>query len=336
MKSTLAFAAFLLCNAATAQQCGTYNGPIFRDGFGPPDVSFVEEPAVTLPPENAALALTITAPDEGAVVGTQSVQVYGTYAGPPAAGVAINRAGAVQTANQFVGLVVLEPGSNTITVKLTKLTGETETQTRTITYDPNLQPEVELQAQIQGEHAPIRPTFTLKHKPDHGLVITQLKVDFDGDGSFEIDTPNGAAPLKYTYAVPGFFTASAIVTLDDGDTGTPPLVRTSTRKMAIVPLPLTRQTVCYVFHRMKEKLTANDIPGALKSLNADYRAEWQSEFEQVVDLPTVGANLGVVVDGTLGIRLSELEFEQQTTYGRATKSVTVERASDGVWRITSM
>lgn len=336
MKRTLACAAFLLCNAAHAQQCGTYNGSLLKDGFGPPDVSFVEEPAVTLPPESAALALTITAPDEGAVIGTRSVQVYGTYAGPPATGVAINRAAAVQTADQYVGLVGLEPGSNTITVKLTKLTGETVTQTRTVTYDPNLQPEVELQAQIQGEHAPIKPTFTIKQKPDLGLVITNLKVDFDGDGSFEIDTPNGAAVLKYEYRIPGFFTASAIVTLDDGDTGTPPLVRTSARKMAIVPLPLTRQTVCYIFYRMKSKLTENDIPGALKSLNADYRAEWQSEFEQVVDLPTVGANLGIVVDGTLGIRLSELEFDQETTYGRATKSVTIERASDGVWRITSM
>jgi len=227
-------------------------------------------------------------------------------------------------------------GANTITIKLTALNGETETITRTVTYDPNLQPEVELQAQIQGEHAPIKPTFTIRQNPALGLVITNLKVDYNDDGSFEIDTPNGATALKYVYAIPGFYTVNAIITLDDGDTGTPPLVRTSTRKIAIVPLPLTRQTTCYVFYRMKGKLTGNDIPGALKSLNPDYRAEWQSEFEQVVDLPTVGSNLGAVVDGTLGIRLSELKFEQDTTFGRATKSVTMERASDGVWRITSM
>jgi len=70
-------------------------------------------------------------------------------------------------------------GANTITIKLTALNGETETINRTVTYDPNLQPEVELQAQIQGEHAPIKPTFTIKQNPALGLVITNLKVDYN-------------------------------------------------------------------------------------------------------------------------------------------------------------
>ena len=87
-------------------------------------------------PDGTVLALNITSPDDNAVVGTRTVQVYGTYAGPSATGVAINRSAAVQTANEFIGLVVLKPGSNTIDIKATKLTGETVTQTRTIKLPP--------------------------------------------------------------------------------------------------------------------------------------------------------------------------------------------------------
>lgn len=122
-----------------------------KDGFGPPDVSFVEEPSVSLPSDGTALALNITSPDDNAVVGTRTVQVYGTYAGPSATGVAIKsiRSGAEQ-ANEFIGLVVLKPGSNTIDIKATKLTGETVTQTRTIVYDPQQAPNADVQIEIPG------------------------------------------------------------------------------------------------------------------------------------------------------------------------------------------
>jgi hypothetical protein len=320
--------------SATAQQCGTYTGPMLIDGFGPPDKSFVQEPDAILPADSTALALTITAPANKAVVGTRTVQVYGTYAGPPATGVAVNKAAAVQTATDYVSSVVLKPGTNTITVKVTQLTGETQTLTRTVTYDPLQQPEIELTATLQGEHAPIKPSFTLT--PGTGLSITRIQLDYDGNGTFDLDTTNASTLLKFEYKTPGFLSPSATVTLDDGNPNTPLIVRTVTRKIAIVPLPLTRKTLCYVFYRMKDRTIANDIPGALKSLNSDYRAEWQNEFELMDNLPTVGTRFGFVTDGMLGIKLAELNVRQITDDGPEDKSLTFERASDGVWRITSM
>jgi len=334
MKSTLAFAAFLLCNAATAQQCGTYNGPIFRDGFGPPDVSFVEEAAVTLPPANAALALTITAPDEGAVVGTRTVQVYGTYAGPPATGVAINRSAAVQTANEFISLVVLKPGSNVITVKATKLTGETETQTRTVTYDPQLAPDAEFQIEIQGEHAPIRPKFTVT--PKTGLTVTQLQIDYNGDGTIDLNAPTVPSNLRFEYRTAGFFNATATVTLDDGDPNTVPVTKVIERKFAVLPLPLTRAIVCHVFYRMKERLAANDIPDAVKSVNTELRSEVQQDFEALPSTTLGAERLGTVVDGTLGIKISTLTLAVTFRNNPTHASVGLERSTDGVWRITDM
>ncbi|MBK9656428.1 MAG: hypothetical protein IPO66_13580 [Rhodanobacteraceae bacterium] len=334
MKKTLACAAFLLCSVAHAQQCGTYNGPLLKDGFGPPDVSFVEEPAVPLPPANTPLALSITAPSEGAVLGTRTIQVYGTYAGPPATGVAINRSAAVQTASEFIGLVVLKPGSNVITVKVTKLTGETETQTRTVTYDAQQAPNADLQIEIQGEHAPIKPKFTVT--PKAGLTVTQLQIDFDGDSTIDLNTPTVPANLRFEYRTPGFFTATATLTLDDGDPMTPPVNEIINRKFAVLPLPLTRAILCHVFYRMKDRLAANDIPDAVKSVNAELRSEVQQDFEALPSTTLGAERLGTVVDGTIGIKIATLTlavtFRSQPTHA----SVSFERSIDGVWRITDM
>lgn len=319
---------------ASAQQCGSYTGPMLIDGFGPPDRSFAQEPEPVLPPESTTLALNVLAPANNSTVGTRTVQVHGTFAGPPATGVAINKAAAVQTATEFVSLVTLNPGVNTITVKATRLTGETVTQTRTVTYNPAQLPDAYLETRIQGEHAPIKASYILKVKS--GLTVTRLQMDYDGDGSFELDTPNGLTALSYEYKTPGFFTANATVTLDDGDPKTPPVVRNIPRKMAIVPLPLTRKTLCYVFYRMKDRLAASDIPDAVKSVNAELRAEVQSDFNALTN-PSDGAQrMGTVGDGTLGIRLATLTLDVIYENEAISTSITLERASDGVWRITSM
>jgi len=336
MKRILACAAFLLCHVAHAQQCGIYKGTLLKDGFGPPDASFVMEPEATLPPESTTLALTVAAPADNVVVGTRSVQVYGTYAGPPAVGVAINQISAVQTANQYVGQVVLSPGSNTITVKLTKLTGETETVTRTVTYDPQQQPDVELLAEIEGEHAPIKPSFTIEKNGAMGLTVTRLQIDYDNDGTLDIDTTNPNAALSFEYRNPGFYTASANITLDDGDPETPPIVRTSTQRIAVVPLPLTRATICYVFYRLKDRLAANDIPDALNSISSEERTFYSNRFGKIKNLPAIALKLGTVVDGKLGIDIASIKLRQIVNDTPRGASVSFERIEDGVWRITSM
>ena len=331
---SLACVAFLLSAAASAQQCGTYTGPTFKDGFGPPDVSFVEEPSVSLPSDGTALALNITSPDDNAVVGTRTVQVYGTYAGPSATGVAINRSAAVQTANEFIGLVVLKPGSNTIDIKATKLTGETVTQTRTIVYDPQQAPNADVQIEIQGEHAPIRPRFTVTPKP--GLTITRLQIDYNGDSTLDLDTNTVPDNLRFQYQAPGFFNVTTTVTLDDGDIMTPPIIEVIERKFAVVPLPLSRAILCRVFYRMKERLAAGDIPDAVHSINTELRDEVQQDFEALPNSTLGAERMGTVVDGTIGIKIATLTLAV-TFRGKPTHaSVTFERSSDGVWRITDI
>jgi hypothetical protein len=87
---------------------------------------------------------------------------------------------------------------------------------------------------------------------------------------------------------------------------------------------------------MKNRLIANDIPDALMSMNAEIRAKKQARFSLFSNLPVVAQRFGIVVNGRIGIRLSELTVLQDTDEGQFGKSLTFERASDGVWRITSL
>jgi hypothetical protein len=331
----------LLCAAvalfplfASAQQCGTYTGPMLVDGFGPPDKGFRQDPEIALPAESTALSLTVTAPLNNSTVGTRTIQVYGNFTGPPAAGVAINRVPAVQTESNFVGMVILKPGVNTVTVKITKLTGESDTVTRTVTYDPKQADDVDFTSEIQGEHVPIKPRFYINARP--GLVITRVQLDFDGDNTDDVDATAVPGNLRFEYKQPGFFNARAVVTLDDGDPQTPVVVRTVTRKFAVVPLPLTRKTLCYVFYRMKDRLAANDIPDAVKSINAELRPEIQGEYEAAPSGAAIAQRLGTVVNGTLGILMASLDITTLYKGRQIGASVGFDRTSDGVWRITSM
>ena len=327
--------AFALCPLfASAQQCGNYTGPFFTDGFGPPDKGFRQDPDITLPPDSTALSLTVTEPLNNSTVGTRTIQVYGNFTGPPAAGVAINRIPAVQTESNFVGMVLLKPGANTITVKVTKLTGESDTVTRTVTYDPKQADDVDFTSEIQGEHVPIKPRFYINVKS--GLAITRVQVDFDGDTIDDLDAIAVPGNLRFEYKQPGFFTARAIVTLDDGDPQTPVVVRTVTRKFAVVPLPLTRKTLCYVFYRMKDRLAANDIPDAVKSINAELRPEIQGEYEAAPSGAAIAQRIGTVVDGRLGIKLASLTVTFQFRNRQIGGAVGFDRSLDGVWRITSL
>jgi Glucodextranase, domain B len=319
---------------ASAQQCGTYTGPYFIDGFGPPDRGFKQDPDVILPPESTALSLTVDSPANSATVGTRTIQIFGSFAGPPAAGVAINRVPAIQNDSNFVGLVVLKPGTNTITVKVTKLTGESETVTRTVTYDPKVAPDVDFTSEIQGEHVPIKPRFFVN--PKSGLTVTRLQLDFDGDNVDDLDATTVPGNLRFEYKQPGYFTARAVVTLDDGNAQTPLVVRTVTRKFVVVPLPLTRKTLCHVFYRMKDRLAANDIPDAVKSINAELRPEIQAEYEGAPSGAAIAQRLGSVTNGRLGIKIASLTVTFQFRNRQIGGSVGFERSLDGVWRITSL
>lgn len=317
-----------------AQQCGNYTGPVFVDGFGPPDRGFKQDPDVTLPPESTALALTVDSPANNATVGTRTIQVFGSFVGPPAAGVAINRVPAVQNDSNFVGLVVLKPGANTISIKVTKLTGESDTVTRTVTYDPKVAPDVDFTSEIQGEHVPIKPRFFIS--PKSGLSVTRVQLDFDGNNVDDLDVTTVPGNLRFEYKQPGYFTARAIVTLDDGNAQTPLVVRTVTRKFVVVPLPLTRKTLCYVFYRMKDRLAANDIPDAVKSINTELRPEIQADYEAAPSGAAIAQRLGSVTDGRLGIKIASLTVTFQFRNRQIGGSVGFERSLDGVWRITSL
>lgn len=87
---------------------------------------------------------------------------------------------------------------------------------------------------------------------------------------------------------------------------------------------------------MKDRLAANDIPDAVKSINTELRPEIQADYEAAPSGAAIAQRLGSVTDGRLGIKIASLTVTFQFRNRQIGGSVGFERSLDGVWRITSL
>ncbi len=323
--------------ASAQDQCG-FPTSAHKSGFE----SGEQVSSVTLPPDNTPLVVTINGPADGATVNINAVQYYGTYTGPSNSGVSINKVAALTNSSAFVvPRVVLVPGPNTITLRYASTDNTPVTSTRTITYVVGAPPNVSLTARSPGDYAPTRMPFVLATAlPVNQTVITRVQVDFNGDGTFEIDSTAGV-PLEYAFEEPGFYAPKARVTFDDGNAGTAAVVIEDTTHVLIQSLAFTRQTLCRLYGSMKSRLAAVQIPLALNTVGTALQPRFQTlwtEINQAGQLPQVASKLGLIVDGQLSRNAAEMRVAIPTSDPAKFKgySILFRRDISGVWRIEGM
>jgi hypothetical protein len=319
--------------AHAAEVCGI--GEItFRDGF---EANAIPAPVVFA--DNAPLTLALDAGQNGSTVVGPTTTLSGTYSGPPGTGISARDRPAVRAGNAwFIRNLPLDVGANAITVTATTLAGATATQNLSITRDDAPAATARLSVETPERFAP--GSVRLRLDLASSLVVTRLRVDFNGDGTQDIDTTNTATPLVFNYALPGLYSATAIVDLQPGSPGTPPNSFTRSTKVLVQNTLETREDVCAVFGAMRTRLVANDVPGALLALHPKLRPDFQTLWTSLgAGLPGVASQLGLIVDGTIGIGFAELLIARPVPgqpgefYGYR---VQFGRGRDGVWRISSM
>jgi len=249
---------------------------------------------------------------------------------------------AINSATDFTTqLFTLQPGANTLTIKLVAQAGGTQTITRSVTYDPALGADVQFRAVTSGDYAPITIPFSLKtRKPAGQTVVVRTEFDLDGDGSFEIDAAAPPAALEARYATPGSFLAKARITFDDGNPLTPLVVREASYRVQTKSLAYVRLTLCGVFYGLKNKLIANQITDALTAMSPRIRASYQVLFDfQGSALATRAAKLGVIVGG----QISDISAELQAATPNPSVPgaflsfpILFARDASGVWRISGL
>jgi hypothetical protein len=338
MKHLLLTIGMLITSNTNAQENCGFPLAVLRSGFE----SGEQQPLVVLPIDGTALSVTITSPNNGEVLGSDRVQVYGNLTGPANVGVLVNGQLALSNATQFsTRPLVLDAGAQVITVTLNTLDGATVSATRNITVTPSLGADVALSAASTGGYAPQTIPFRVDTRlPAAQTTVARLQVDYNGDGTFELDSTSVSAPLSYTFDAPGAYLALARVSFDDGDPITPLVVREGKYRIQLQSLAYARQTLCATYYGMKHRLIANQIPLALNTLGPRIRPRFQTLWAGLgANLATVAGNVGQMAIG----RISDVSAEFMVSVPDPAVPgeylgfpVLFTRGTDGVWRIYGM
>jgi len=289
LMGALVIAALLAPEVSTAQAtCGSPPAVVFDDGFRdrayPPPVA--APPPVTLPPEATPLAVQITAPAPGFTTSRSDVEVLGTFAGPPNTGIRINGRTPFIDGNQFVlPALSLPAGTSSIEARVVSMSGATQTTTVNVTVDPGAVVDlVDFKADRAGGFAPMPITFSWTTATP--TTFARLEVDFDDNGVFEVDTTDPTTQLRYVYREPGIYRARVRLTTPPPESAS----HVATRTVVSVNSSYTKATLCYVFERMRARLTASDVPGALATLHPTLRPDFDTFWTaNLAMLPTIAA-----------------------------------------------
>jgi hypothetical protein len=249
---------------------------------------------------------------------------------------------ALANATQFSSRpIVLEPGAQTITVMLKNIDGGSVSATRNITVTPSLGADVQLIAGSTGGYAPQTIPFKLITRlPAAQTTVTRVQVDYQGDGTFEVDSTNPAAPLSYAFDAPGVYLALARVSFDDGDPLTALVVREAKYRIHMQSLAFARQSLCGLYYGMKQRLIAGQIPLALNTLGPRIKPRFQTLWTSLgSNLASVAGRLGQITVG----QISDVSAEFIVSIPDPARPgdflgfpVLFTRGTDGVWRIYGM
>ncbi len=339
--SQLCFAILALVvssQVSAAESCGV-NLTLMQSSFEAGEQPINAE----LPPDGAPLTLAVTYPPDGITVGAPSIQAYGTVTGPPNLGVSINeKAVAIRNASHFTTqLIPLTAGANLLSIVATTQDGATQTIVRNVTYDPGLGEDVRFVGKTAGDFSPVRIGFDLTTRfPAGQNQIARTQIDFNGDGTFDVDTVSPPATIESDYAVAGVYLARARVTFDDGSMVTVPVEREATFRIQTHLLAYTREVVCKLYYDMKHRLQANNIMSALNTVAASKRAGFQSIWNSLgANLPTVAGELGDLVQGQLSSASAELVMAMPKPGMPGSfigYPVLFARDATGVWRVIAL
>ncbi len=155
-------------------------------------------------------------------------------------------------------------------------------------------------------------------------------IDFNADGVDDASTTGASATLSCLYALPGRYRARFTLV---------PSGILYRYLLAEHPSEL-RKTFCFVLGHMRERLIANDIPGALQALVPELRTDFQAFWTDLAaGLPATALGLGDIIDGRYSKDTVELVLARPNSAQPGTSRVfllQMARGSDGIWRIVAM
>jgi len=160
------------------------------------------------------------------------------------------------------------------------------------------------------------------------VPVAQITLDQDGDGDtdFQGTTLDG---LRFTYAQPGIYLATATVTGPSGTEKASAIIQVYDRAQLEALLQAK-------WLAMKNRLRSGDVAGAVQFIGSSARDRYRAAFETIAaDLPDIDSILmPLTFVDVWGPRAT---FQMQRTDAGVVKNFEVrfEVDDDGVWRLTA-
>lgn len=278
--------------------------------------------------------IAVTSPGPGASIGDNNVLVTGTVVGPVNSGITINGQPASYDRNgHFFAVVPLVAGANVLQVNLATETGQTATQSLSLTSS-SVRPG-SFSADTTYGFAPLPVSFTVQVQ--NGLQYNTAEFDFDGSGAFA--TVFQASALSYpTFGVTITFSQQGVypvaVRLRDIN-GV--IVYQASQVIQVVTSALLDGIARGVWTQMNNSLVANNLGQAkaflTDSANGNYGDAFNAlagRFAQIV--PTYSA------PQTMADDLDRVSLTVHRTVLGVDYVYVIQFVldHDGVWRLDSM
>lgn len=296
----------------------------------------------TAPP----LAISITSPQDAAVITANDVSVTGTITGPANTGVVVNGIAATVVDGTYVAthIPMAATGSTLITVTATH--PDSSTASQSISVNKGVSEPVGMSVSPDTGVSPLLVTL------DIDLIgtfdIGTVEFDADGNGTYEIageditytwgkDAGNNdiivRASAGHTYTAPGIYAAKARIQGTGLNAGNMYSLEHTVAVQDPVGLGANLRGI---YNAMLKSLVEGNPDGALRTLSTTMQDKFTVFFSGQADFATWVPQLGEIVGGGVGTDIGFLVIERTEGAQQLHFTVYFECGADGVWRIAEM
>ena len=272
--------------------------------------------------------LAITFPVQGTLLSANRTRVTGTVQGPVNTGVVVNGIVALVSNGTFVAdNVPLTAGQNTLTAVATALGTESTLAQVAVTSDGD--PLVlEVSASPTSGIAPLDVTFSYQF--GSSTPVQQLRVDFDGNGSFDFITADPTALLQHTYTTPGLYMAHLQVTTQG---------QSYDANIAVIVQDTATMDALFksLWNGMNVALMAGDKAAALTFLDSAAQTKYGPVFDVLLPHMTeIVASYSPIRAAAISSRIAEYGLNRTINSEKRLFLIYFLKDNDGVWRLAAL
>ena len=223
--------------------------------------------------------------------------------------------------------VPLTAGQNTLTAVATALGTESTLAQVAVTSDGD--PLVlEVSASPTSGIAPLDVTFSYQF--GSSTPVQQLRVDFDGNGSFDFITADPTALLQHTYTTPGLYMAHLQVTTQG---------QSYDANIAVIVQDTATMDALFksLWNGMNVALMAGDKAAALTFLDSAAQTKYGPVFDVLLPHMTeIVASYSPIRAAAISSRIAEYGLNRTINSEKRLFLIYFLKDNDGVWRLAAL